>query len=193
MNMNNIDVSTWYKERCKSTLKQCSIDTVNNQYMISSELEVVNFDEVKDNICQDNTNNITSLKSVDALYFHNEQCTLYLIEFKNGKIEKNGNKRNIQSKINILEIKEKIYDSFLMLKHKDILDFKSINLNFILVYNPQKNLESNSNSAMHLARRSEQHFIRFGLNNFKNYLYDDVLTMTSRSFEEWVSKDFLKY
>ncbi|MCJ1978437.1 hypothetical protein [Pseudolactococcus paracarnosus] len=191
--MNNRDVSTWYEERYKSTLKECSIDHEHNEYMIHSELAVVNFDAVKDDICKDNANNITSLKSVDALYFHKDQYTLYLIEFKNGVIEKKGKKNNIYSKLNILEIKEKIYDSFLMLKHKNILDFNSINLNFILVYNPEKNPESNAKSAMHLARKSEQNFVRFGLNKFKSYLYNDIFTMTSQSFEEFVNKDFLTY
>ena len=187
--MSNSNVSNWYNGQHKSTLKECSYDSDNKEYMISSDLESINFDGLKDKICQ-NSVCIKSLKSVDALYLHTEQHHLYLIEFKNGNIEKKVGSKYDNSKLKIMNIKEKIYDSYLILKHKDILNFTDIKLNFILVYNPEKNPDSKVNLSDHLARRSKRNFVRFGLNKFKGYLYNDVFTMTPDIFEKFIKNDF---
>ena len=120
--MKNIPILAKYL----TTLQETSKDNHNNTaiYMTNSNLEVVNFDLVKNEYCKNlGLDNVAS--SVDALFFKEEN--IYFIEFKNGRIEKN-------------EVVKKMYDSLLMfsdISQKDISYFRK-HLHFILVYNDEK-------------------------------------------------------
>lgn len=69
-----------------SNLNACSYDKKNNVCMLNSKkkIECINFDIVKDNICDDL--DIPKISSVDSLFIKNGK--IYLIEFKNYNLSK---------------------------------------------------------------------------------------------------------
>ena len=188
--MSNYNILEWYDDQPKDSLKLCSYDDSNDEYLISSDLKAINFDKVKTDFCRESTT-IKSLKSAVALYLHSEHTSIYLFEFKNAIIEKEVDSKSVKSKIKILEIKEKIYDSYFILKQKKLQNFTNLKLRFILVYNGEKNPDSKVGISNHLARKSNKTFVRFGLNKFNGYLYDDVFTMTADIFEKFVDNGFI--
>lgn len=111
----------------KSTLKETSKDDVDKKdikYMTNSELEVIDFDGVKDYYIKD-LNLKNTPRSNDALLIKDNE--LYFIEFKNGKIGKK----------ELNNVKYKIYDSLLIFTDiiNKCVDYTRRNLNYILVYN----------------------------------------------------------
>lgn len=66
---------------CISTLKECSSDDANNEYLCDSEMEVYDFDLVKEKFCKKYA--MSQIKSVDSLFIKEDR--IYLIEFKNQK------------------------------------------------------------------------------------------------------------
>lgn len=173
-------------ERYKKTLKDTSYDDDNKEYMTYSTLEVVNFDKLK-NQFQRGLRCERTLCSNDAL-FENHDGEIFMIEFKNGQID---------SKVKH-QLHRKSYDSVLIHMHYDKRDIRTIkeNLNYILVYNEEKNPnipgtnESISQSTSRnrfgetLASKANTHFILFGLNYFKGYIFKEVFTLTKKQFEE---------
>lgn len=118
------------------TLKRISKDKngVTVEYMTYSQVKAINFDKVKEEYAKAHSLS-THPKSNDALYVAKGETDVF-IEFKNGYID-NGK---------VKEIKEKIYDSLLLLN--DIIDqnisYTRKHLNYILVYNDSKNAEDAS-------------------------------------------------
>lgn len=107
------------------TLKEASKDGTNNEYMTDSEKIVIDFDKVKDKYTQCFRPADTPASN-DVLAKKDDQ--FYFIEFKNGSV----NKYNIM---------KKIYDSLLIfmdIQDKNI-SFTRENVNFILVYDYEKN------------------------------------------------------
>ena len=112
-----------------STLKECSKDHSDPdciKFMTESQLEAINFDTVKTKYANDLVLSEECAASVDALLETDENIAF--VEFKNGKV----NNRNI---------KDKIRDSLLLfcdLTKQTISDTRK-NLDFIVVYNEEKN------------------------------------------------------
>lgn len=187
------------------TLKATSYDKTNNEYVSNSQIQVVNFDKLKENYIQNlPTQKPTSFpSSCDALLERNG--IWYFIEFKNGSI--NPNKPH--------PIERKIYDSVAMLlefvdKH---IDYSRTHIEFILVYNENKNpLQQNnenrtslqpneineSNARESIFQRignlaSEQKYDkpRFGLDRFEKFMLKKVYTVPKSSFNTFLS-DMLK-
>lgn len=169
------------------TLKEASKDNHAGEdvYMTSSTLPVVNFDSVKKAYAKP-LSPVEMPKSVDA--FYDAGGDMYLIEFKNGKVHDN----------EIYEVRLKIFDSLLILT--DILNIRVSetrkNLNFILVYNEQKNLsEENktdcgmqeSPSRVRIAKnvhdKAGKNFIQFNFERFKTLYFKDVFTVTATEFD----------
>lgn len=156
-----------------STLKETSCDSngKETEYMVNSEVQVVNFDKVKDSY-------IRSLKPVitpssnDALYLGRDN-NLYFIEFKNGKLD-----HKQKSKLYY-----KIYDSLLIFTDiiGENISYCRKNLSYVLVYNEEKN--SKAEIAQHITRKANLPFVRFGLERFANVYFKDVLTYTKNEFE----------
>jgi hypothetical protein len=114
------------------TLEQVSKDSdeeVNPEgrgvFMTSNKEKVVNFDKFKDSIAKKYALK-NSPNSCDALYMQFED-KWFLIEFKNGKIDKE----------KVFQVRGKIFQSLLLLTEKidRTIGFTRENLNFILVYN----------------------------------------------------------
>jgi hypothetical protein len=178
----------------RTTLKDASKDNHDGAdiYMTESTLSVVNFDSVKSEYIKDMGLSETP-KSSDAL-FSDERNNYYFIEFKNGRIDK----------AKIFEIRLKIFDSLLIFT--DIIGkgigFTRENMNYILVYNEDKNpLDENKGSDIQVSRsrdeiakhfiekKAKKKYIRFNLERFEKLYFKGVFTLTEGAFEnEFVSK-----
>lgn len=177
----------------KISLKQASLDNNNKfveNYMTNLELDVVNFDLVKDKYCKMNNIKI-SLNSNDALYYDENNITF--IEFKNGKI----------SKQEAIKIRGKVYDSVIILSDITTQKISYIrdNVDYILVYNKiknQENIDSSSkkevdfspslnNFTKTLSKPANKEYVAFGLNRFKNYCLKNIYTFTEEEFEDYIN------
>ena len=101
-----------------STFRDVSFDSSNNEYLIDEKYSIhsnsaINFDDVMKEHIRSFDIKDKSLKSVDAVIFSEKLNKIFLIEFKNGKIEipetiqsKNSKKRQINRlKIEISKLK----------------------------------------------------------------------------------------
>lgn len=175
---------------CISTLKETSKDDSNNEFMTNCSLQVVDFDSAKSRYVEDlETKPKDTPASVDALYSDPSGIST-LIEFKNGNLS--GSKHR--------EIHRKVRDSLLMLgdiAKLHIGDTRAF-MDFVLVYNEQKNLAGTETAnpatkvqescsrvkiAKHFAEKGRSEYIRFGLDTFKGYCFRNVHTYTVREFE----------
>lgn len=178
-----------YIDNCyRTTLKETSYDNDNNEYMTESTLEVVDFDKLKNHF-QSNLDrkDERTFCSNDAL-FENHDGEIFMIEFKNGRIQ-----RDVQ-----FNLFWENFDSVLIHMHYDRRDIQTIKekLNYILVYNEVKNQNvdgtndsisqstSRNKIGATLASKANTHFILFGLNYFKGYIFREVFTLTKKQFEE---------
>lgn len=189
----------------KCSLKEASYDKENKIYMVDSELEVCNFDNIKEWYVQ----NVVPFanpnpKSNDALYFTENEC--YFIEFKNGKIDNSIN----------YDLNKKIYDSLFILfdldytdchgENVDTISYTRENMNYILVYNEERYIQAGETVQTIAGRKRQkveitesqyrdklfgtirqlanEDFIKFGLDQFKNYLFKNVYTYTVKEFQE---------
>ncbi len=165
-----------FKETSKDT------DSGNVVYMTQSEVQVVNFDKVKEKYIKGMKLKGTPC-SIDALYI-SETGEYSFVEFKNGvmKAEK------------IYNVYNKIYDSLLIFNDiiQTNISFCRENVNFILVYNGSKNpeegtSESNDSSrvkiAKHFTNKAGKHFVRYNMDKYKKIYFKDVFTYTEEEFE----------
>jgi hypothetical protein len=142
--------------------------------MTTNQFTVVNFDAFKENIVR-KFGLSKSPKSCDALCCINGQ--FFLIEFKNGKMDKN----------KVYEIRGKIFESLLLLTEElgVTINYTRNNLTFILVYNDSVRHSINSS----LSRKAKINDILFGLDSFEKIYFKDVFTMNEDEFKiEFVSK-----
>lgn len=163
-----------------TTFKETSRDSSesNDVYMTQSQIEVVNFDNVKSEYIRNLKLTKTPLSS-DALFIKSKN-EIYFVEFKNGKI----------SKKVIYNVYNKIYDSLLI--YMDIIEknisFCRENVNFILVYNESKNPKEPQDSAKasigkHFANKAKKKYVRFDLQQFERLYFHEVNTYTEEEFE----------
>ena len=160
------------------TLEQTSEDSdeKNNPagrgvFMTSSHERVVNFDKFKESIvAKYKVNN--SPNSCDVLYMRAEN-EWFLIEFKNGKINKG----------KIFQIKGKIFQSLLLLTEKldKTIQFTRGNLNFILVYNENISRVEIGKSLSKLAGNSNHSL--FGLDGLQKLYFKEVYVWNKEEFD----------
>jgi len=180
--INSIPILTNALSTLKETSKSNHSGTV--EYMTTSTLPAIDFDNVKNNYIKPLSVPETP-KSSDALYIKGED-EMYLIEFKSGEMDTK----------KIYDVRLKIFDSLLILT--DILGIgishTRQNLNYILVYNLSKNppKEESDNAQISLSRTSiKKHFLKKGKNRliewslgrFEKLYFKDVYTVTKDEFE----------
>ena len=168
-----------------TSFKEVSQDTDGQEpgYMTHSEIQVVNFDKVKEDYIRDMKLFCTPCSN-DALYF-GKNNKVYFIEFKNG----------VMKKEKVYNVYNKIYDSLLIFNdivHENI-SFCRENAIFILVYNESKNPDrvdgvKNEDSpkaaiGKYFSAKAKKRYVRFGLNKFKKLYFQDVFTYTEKEFE----------
>jgi hypothetical protein len=163
-----------------STLKETSKDDHddnNVEYMTTSELSAVNFDLVKKKYKE-----ILFLpeapKSCDALYY-NESEEDYLIEFKNGKVDKR-------------DVEQKIFESLLVLTDivNQNISYTRENLSFILVYNKTKNPKMFILS--NISNKANKKPNALTLERFRRLYFKDVYTVSKEEFETRFVKNWSK-
>ena len=167
----------------QSTLTETSYDDGNSEYMTELKVPVIDFDNVKEQYlqrigCQDE-----SLTSVDAL-LSKAHCNVF-IEFKNGSLAKKEVRLGIYSKIQ---------DSLLLLC--DITDNHISQLrqclDFILVYNEEKNPSKSNKSKDYINDRimelGGKELVRFGISRYDGVYFRKVHTYNVEKFEEYISK-----
>lgn len=165
------------------TLKHTSADGSNSEYLSNSNLSVINFDKVKDSYCLNLKHNSSAkLHSNDALYVDKSKSKFIFIEFKNGKLEGQEFK----------DVQLKISESLLMFNDiiNENLSFDRANVNYILVYNKEKNLAFEIQRTSSLSKFNKILAIkagkRFCINGFDRYFYffHDVKTINQEEFNE---------
>lgn len=179
-----------------SSFKETSKDSDSgtSEYMTQSEIEVINFDKVKDDYIKGMHLSSTPCSN-DALYI-SKDGEVYFVEFKNGRMKKE----------KVFNVYNKIYDSLLIFN--DIIganiSFCREHVNFVLVYNESKNPcengdiqnngisndESNNEDSpkarigKYFTAKANKRYIRFDLERFKKIYFHDVFTYTENEFEK---------
>lgn len=160
-----------------TTLKETSKNSPNKAtviYMVESDFEVIDFDEVKNcYISELGVKVLETPKSNDALFELNGE--LYFVEFKDGNMQKE-----------IHNVKRKIYDSLLIFCDivKENISFTRQHMNYILVYNKEKNdTPSFENFAENMEELSDSNFDIFELRKkFQNLYFKNVFTYNKERF-----------
>lgn len=174
------------------SIKEVSYDDKNKEYMITSQLQVINFDKVKKEYCK-NFSIKSPPKSCDGLYISGDK--IFLLEFKNGKVDS-------------FDVGRKIYDSILIfsdLTESRISETRK-NVEYILIYNKEKNnsgREDEKNSARNIQQsenyeKLEQSFFKiakeemkkFNLERFETYVLKEIHTYTKEEFEKFFIKKY---
>jgi hypothetical protein len=163
------------------SLKQTSIDTdkISSQggreyFMTTCQKHVVNFDKFKENVVSRFKLTETP-SSCDALYMYNEN-EWFLIEFKNGKIDKE----------KMHQIRGKVFQSLLILTEKlnNTISFTRNNIKFILVYNEDIEHTARQQIGASLYRLAGNgHYIFFGIDGL-NFYFKDVFTWNKKEFQD---------
>ena len=164
----------------ENTINITSYSQSDNEYMTKANNIVINGDILKD-IYNTKYNFTNRPKSADAVYKF-ENGNIYIIEFKNGKINNKEDK---------LDIFKKAYDTFLILLDIGIikdLDYSRNYTTYILVYNKLKNDEPNKDNIY-------KYFAKNAL-IYKKYNFKDLYTLQEVLFKEsfaCTKEDFNKY
>ncbi|MBD5464657.1 MAG: hypothetical protein HDR22_02365 [Lachnospiraceae bacterium] len=189
----------------KSSLKDTSYDNDNGKYMVDSQLQVCPFDEVKNWYVKNNIPFANPVpKSNDALFFGEKES--FFIEFKNGKID-NGvnfeiNKKIYDSLLILFDLNYVDADGNAV----NSISYTRFNMNYILVYNEEiylkagptrqtkegferqkeRQVESKHRDKLYKTIRNlaNEGLVKFGLDQFKNYLFKNVYTYTVEEFEK---------
>ena len=173
----------------KSTLKNTSYDAHGSpKYMTDSELDVVDFDAVKEEYAK--SLRLSEIpKSNDAVFDSGLGAPVFL-EFKNGFIDQK----------TAFDLQKKIYDSVLIfsdITSCTVSELRKI-AEYILVYNEDDNID-NKDSELKIktqvqsspayvgflktiARYANDEYIGFGLRRFSKYCFKAVHTFTRNEF-----------
>jgi hypothetical protein len=173
------DIYNQMLDKFGATLKRLSIDSDEKKnpkgrgvFMTSCKTKAVNFDRFKDSIARKYELS-TCPRSCDALYLRPEN-EWFLIEFKNGKINK-------------FEIRGKIFESLLLLTEKldKTIAFTREKLTFILVYNKDtaKIDAARIGLGNQLFKNSNSKFFPFGLDGMKKLYFKEVYAWTKEEFD----------
>ena len=143
--------------------------------MTNSDLQVIDFDCLKDKYIGKIEFNGLGVKSNDALFIKGKNYVF--IEFKNGEM------KNIKE----FELHKKIYDSVLIfcdIFDKTLKDTRK-ELDYILVANfsnSERNDKKLLDNLLKTVKIEER--LRAGLRNFKDYCFKNVHTYSKEEFEE---------
>lgn len=185
----------------RDSLKQTSVDKSRKkkgivEYMTESEMQVINFDSVKEDYVKKGRLKLSEVPSSNDALFLGKDGRVCFIEFKNGEIDSMKN----------LKVKLKIYDSILIFLDiiKEDLQYSRENIDYILVFNENKkhttkhfsgkNMERLLRSEVNesdarstitgiLTEKSGKEYIQFDLEKYKGFIFREVHTYTRSQFE----------
>ena len=168
-----------------TTLQETSKDTSDkncHKYMTDSNLRVINFDKVKTNYANSFRCSEDSAKSVDAVY--QDVNRIIFIEFKNGKVEPSVVKSKIRDSLDIIG---------------ETLKFSRKHIEFILVYNHDKNLskarmsktntqpkESLVKFTKYFSSKADKEFKSFALEKYEGIFFREIHTYTEVEFKNFL-------
>ena len=167
-----------------SSLKNTSLDDHDKEkpiYMLEYNNEVVDFDKAKEAYLATMNCQAEELMSADALWLHDKKTIL--IEFKNGSLRKAAK-----------DIKNKLKDSVFILADvtSNNIDFIRKNVEFILVYNEEKNPSSSQlKIANSITKLAGEEFLRFGLDKYRELFFSKAHTYTRTEFENFCRENQL--
>lgn len=170
-----------------STIKKVSKDETNNEILVDSDLQVINFDKFS-KVYSKKFHLPVQPKSVDSIYI-DENDKWYFVEFKNGEAKER-------------DLYRKIYDSIIMLNQMELLEWNNCreNMSYILVYNEVEmekrigeNGYNNSKSLdkikRHIRNKANTERKLFKLHKLEGYLLENVRTLNVDEFnEEYLKK-----
>ena len=159
----------------RGLLDECSYDSEHDEKMCASDLQVINFDNVKTAYLNDRGFSEEKAKSVDVIAC-GEENTVYLVEFKNGNIKHE--KENIPIKIrdSVLIICD-ICKCSITDTRKDIV--------FVLVYNEERsNLSWETKRMIGMSVLSGKPIHYLGLDKAEGFIVKRALMLTAKQFEE---------
>ncbi len=168
-----------YKDHI-TTLQNTSKDTANNAPMTDRENQVYNFDNIKRYYAKKACRNKNAVSSVDAIYKYKTNPDFLFIEFKNGRL-----KDNMAD-----EVANKIKDSLLIfcdITKSNISETRK-HVNFILVYNQDKETYSRQKISSHLSQMAGDNLINFGLQKYKNIYFKEVYTYSKEFFNSKIDE-----
>lgn len=178
------------------TLRECSYDSDNREYLVDCEDPAICCDEVVKRYNAQVGGIREPPKSVDAVFVGDDgRCTF--IEFKNKALDKSLS----------YETRRKAYDTLLILG-----DMQGVRIgetrsdsDLVLVYSGAKThkkgrtneagrvevsrSESFSNFAKTIAKMAKTHFIDAGMGVLKRYCFHDVFVCTEDEFQKEIMKD----
>ena len=179
--MINVDEFSLFSSN-RSTLKETSKDDNGANavvYMTESEIEVINFDKVKEGYVENLS--VQGAASLDALAVFEDH--IELIEFKNGCLEKRDKEKKEENICN------KIRDSLLLfcdIANKNITYTREY-VDFILVYNESKNPSAIAIAA-HFTKKGGDEITHFGLGWLKGLYFRNVHTYTENQFKAYLGE-----
>lgn len=185
---------------CLSTLDKCSYDSENKVFMTKDSRSAVNFDKAKAVHVQSLGLAVDSYpNSNDALICKTDGKYVF-IEFKNGRIIRNkGNGATAKAEIQY-KLMEKCYDSVLLLSDiiKKDISWMRENIEYVLVYNEQKNAFSPSDPdsvepslkviSDNVFAQAGMEKVLFGIGKFRKFIFNDVHTYTEKEFEDFLHR-----
>ena len=156
-------------------LSDCSYDSEHDEKMCTSDLQVINFDNVKTAYLNDLGYSEEKAKSVDAIAYGVDN-TLYLIEFKNGNIKYEKEYIPIKIRDSILIICD-ICKCSIADTRKDIV--------FVLVYNEERsNLPWETKRMLGAAILSGRPIHYLGLDKAEGFVVKKAIMLTAKQFED---------
>jgi len=180
----------------REPLSNLSRDTENNESMIDSRVEFINYDRLGKELFKRDTP-----KTPDMVFFKGD--TIYFVEFKNGRIE--GIKKRCEMREEGDEcqyvkwdIKLKALEGAFIVLHRLVstkiegkINFSEIfhlRKCFILVYNKYKNEEKTTRTrgSIKIGNHLAAYSIRFGLHIYEGTFFVKVATVTPEVFEDMI-------
>ena len=160
--------------------KISEVSKSDKESFIDSDIEIINFDEVKKAYCKKRSNIENPSKSNDGLYISNE-CMIFL-EFKNA------NAKDIDG----YELAKKNYDSICMLSDILVISIRTIRekTRYILVYSSEKNSKIELGNSFLKKSKTKEITLKslkescFQQKKFLNYLYYNVEAINDKEFKE---------
>lgn len=188
------DIENFFKENYSDYLQPISLvskddSTSNFISMIEDKnIKIFNFDKGILKKIWKRQGKTHEIMAVDGLDFQND--TLYLIEFKNGKLNKKEDKIGIRLKLieSLLGIIKGFEEDKIECTFEELLKVKK---KYILVYNEEKNYLVNSFGDT-LEGKVNIQILKELLSEYEEILVDKVLFMNKEEFERFYLKKYYK-
>lgn len=180
-------------ENCLEPLEQISKIQPHGKSMLKYSTRFHNYDKIGESLYKKN-----KPKTPDMIFVLND--TLFLVEFKSGRIE--GIKKKCELRTDDDECQYVKWDiklkaiegGFIVLRklvwehmgNIDLFNLVELKKAYILVYDPVKNPDEKVTGSKRFHKQMNANRVRFGLRDYKKIFYNHVYTYTKEYFENWL-------